>query len=66
MAQQIGSSIINEKLYNQNEGETMKTYAIFSKNRLEWTVLDTAACLYGFTTIPIYDTLGDENITYVF
>lgn len=27
---------------------------------------DIAANLYGFTTIPIYDTLGDENITYVF
>ncbi len=25
-----------------------------------------AACLFGLTTIPIYDTLGDENITYVF
>lgn len=37
----------------------MKMFAIFSKNRQEWSVLDTAACLYGLTTIPIYDTLGD-------
>lgn len=22
--------------------------------------------MYGYTTIPIYDTLGDENISYVF
>jgi len=44
----------------------MRMFAIFSKNRQEWTELDTAACLYRFTTIPIYDTLGDENITYVF
>jgi long-chain acyl-CoA synthetase len=41
-------------------------YGIFAKNRIEWTLTDIAACLYGFTTIPIYDTLGDENITYVF
>ena len=66
MAQQLGSAMANEKLYNQNEGEKMKMFGIFSKNRLEWTVADMAACLYCFTTIPIYDTLGDENITYVF
>ena len=41
-------------------------FGIFSKNRQEWTISDVAACLYGLTTIPIYDTLGDENITYVF
>jgi long-subunit acyl-CoA synthetase (AMP-forming) len=28
--------------------------------------VDIACCLYKLTTIPIYDTLGDENITYVF
>jgi len=39
---------------------------IFAKNRAEWTIVDIAASLYKFTTIPIYDTLGDENITYVF
>lgn len=39
---------------------------IFSKNRLEWTITDIAANLFNLTTIPIYDTLGDENITYVF
>jgi long-chain acyl-CoA synthetase len=25
-----------------------------------------ACWLYNLTTVPIYDTLGDENITYVF
>lgn len=44
----------------------MKLFGLFSKNRVEWTLSDIAASLYGFTTIPIYDTLGDENITYVF
>jgi long-chain acyl-CoA synthetase len=39
---------------------------IFSKNRWEWSIVDIACCLYKLTTIPIYDTLGDENITYVF
>jgi long-subunit acyl-CoA synthetase (AMP-forming) len=29
-------------------------------------MVDAACVLYNLTTIPIYDTLGDENITYVF
>ena len=41
-------------------------FGIYSKNRAEWTITDIAACLFGFTTIPLYDTLGNENITYVF
>ena len=36
---------------------------IHSKNRLEWVLLDVASCLYGFTIIPLYDTLGPENIS---
>jgi long-chain acyl-CoA synthetase len=39
---------------------------IFSKNRAEWSITDMAASLFKLTIIPIYDTLGDENITYVF
>jgi long-chain acyl-CoA synthetase len=38
---------------------------IFSKNRAEWAVVDVACILYKLVSIPIYDTLGDENITYV-
>jgi long-chain acyl-CoA synthetase len=48
------------------EGERLKMFGIFAKNRTEWTLTDIAANLFGLTTIPIYDTLGDENITYVF
>lgn len=44
----------------------MKFVGIFSRNRPEWTILDIACVLYGLVTIPIYDTLGDENISYVF
>lgn len=39
---------------------------IFSRNRPEWTIIDMASILYGYVTIPLYDTLGDENISYVF
>lgn len=43
----------------------MKLLGIFSKNRVEWGLTDMACLLFGITTIPLYDTLGDENITYV-
>lgn len=65
-AQEIGSGIIAERLFSVPEGEKLKVFGIFSKNRVEWTLTDIASSLYGLTTIPIYDTLGDENITYVF
>jgi|694.fasta_scaffold103057_3 long-chain acyl-CoA synthetase len=58
--------MIAEKLFSVPEGEKLKLFGIFSKNRAEWTITDIAANLFGMTTIPIYDTLGDENITYVF
>ena len=65
-AHQIGSAMIAERLFSVPEGEKLKLFGIFSKNRAEWTITDIAANLFGLTTIPIYDTLGDENITYVF
>jgi long-chain acyl-CoA synthetase len=43
----------------------MRFIAVFSKNRVEWTLLDLACVLFGFTLVPIYDTLGPENIPYV-
>lgn len=65
-AKSIGSGIINQKLYCHPEGEKFKFVAIFSKNRPEWTLVDVGCLFYGITTIPIYDTLGDENISFVF
>jgi long-chain acyl-CoA synthetase len=65
-AHHIGSGIIQEKMFNIPEGETLKLLGIFSKNRVEWGLTDYACLLFGITTIPLYDTLGDENISYVF
>ena len=57
--------MMNQKLYSTPEGEKLKLVGIFSKNRIEWGITDWACLLYSCTTIPLYDTLGDENITYV-
>lgn len=62
----VASGIIHEQLFSQPEGESLKFVGLFSRNRPEWTIVDIACLLYGLTTVPIYDTLGDENISYVF
>ena len=36
----------------------MKLIGIFAKNRYEWMVVDVLCCLYGLTSVPLYDTLG--------
>lgn len=46
-------------------GMKMRFIAIFAKNRPEWTLVDLACILYGYVLVPIYDTLGPENIPYV-
>lgn len=42
----------------------MKLIGIYSRNRYEWFVTDWACVLFGMTTVPLYDTLGVENLTY--
>ena len=37
---------------------------IHSKNRFEWVLISLASALYGMTIIPLYDTLGQDNITH--
>jgi long-subunit acyl-CoA synthetase (AMP-forming) len=55
----LGSAIVNEQLYNTDEGSDFKFVGIFSKNRAEWSVVDIACVLFKLVSIPIYDTLGD-------
>lgn len=38
---------------------------IFSKNRKEWTIVDIACVLFRMTTVPLYDTLGEEGISHI-
>lgn len=38
---------------------------IHAKNREEWIIADMANALYGFSMVPLYDTLGPETIGYV-
>uniref|UniRef100_A0A8C5CWN4 Long-chain-fatty-acid--CoA ligase n=1 Tax=Gadus morhua TaxID=8049 RepID=A0A8C5CWN4_GADMO len=38
---------------------------IFSQNRPEWTITELACYTYSLVSVPLYDTLGLEAITYI-
>ena len=42
----------------------MEFVGVYSKNRYEWFMFDWACVLFGITSVPLYDTLGFENLTY--
>lgn len=43
----------------------MKVIGIFAKNRFEWMLVDMACSIFGFTVVPLYITLGLENLSYI-
>jgi long-chain acyl-CoA synthetase len=42
----------------------MEFVGVYSKNRYEWLIFDWACVLFGLTSVPLYDTLGVENLSY--
>jgi long-chain acyl-CoA synthetase len=42
----------------------MRLIGIYSKNRFEWLVSDWACIIFGLTTVPLYDTLGIDNLSF--
>lgn len=38
---------------------------LYSKNRMEWTITDLAGSAYGYTLVPLYDTLGPDSLKYI-
>lgn len=65
----FGSGTINLNLAaekSQYLNYNLKLISIYAKNSREWVIIDTACCIYGITTIPIYDTLGEEATDHTF
>jgi len=59
----FGSGLVNLSLVSEiNEWNNMslKFCGIYAKNCLEYCLLDIGCTLYGITSVPIYDTLGEE------
>jgi len=44
----------------------LKPIGISAKNREEWIIFDAANCLYGFTSIPFYESITPEIASFVF
>lgn len=52
-----------EQDYN---GKVLRTVGIYSKNREEWSLTDFACWMTTVTSVPLYDTLGEDSICWTF
>jgi long-chain acyl-CoA synthetase len=41
-------------------------FGIYSQSCVEFVLCEIAAIMYGFTTVPVYDTLGEDAMVYIF
>ncbi|XP_010896712.2 long-chain-fatty-acid--CoA ligase 1 [Esox lucius] len=60
-AENLGSALLHwghSKTKNQFVG-------IFAQNRPEWTISDLACYTYSLVPVPLYDTLGNEAISFI-
>ncbi|KRX11081.1 hypothetical protein PPERSA_05190 [Pseudocohnilembus persalinus] len=66
-AKELGSGILNLNLapeINDYKDYKLKMVGIYAKNIPEWMILDVASYHYGFTVVPLYDTLGLDTISF--
>ena len=69
IATNIGSGMINLELYEDKQqfrDYNLRFVAIYAKNSAEWLLTDIANNLYNVTSLPIYDTLGEEGTGHMF
>ncbi|KAJ3357616.1 Long-chain-fatty-acid--CoA ligase 6 [Allomyces javanicus] len=55
----LGSGLAQRGLNRQDP------VGLYSINRPEWSLGQQASYMYAYTTVPLYDTLGDEAIEYI-
>ena len=71
VSNQLGSGMVNygfspkptKPLY---ENHSPQLIAVWSANTAAYVQFDAACALYGFTSVPIYETLGAEAIDFMF
>lgn len=65
----LGNGIISQGLAPERreyKNFALKMIAVYSKNSVPYILLDAMACVYGLTTVPIYDTLGEDATEFIF
>ncbi|KAM5192103.1 long-chain-fatty-acid--CoA ligase 1 isoform 1-T4 [Mantella aurantiaca] len=60
-AEYVGSALLHRGYKPSSE----QFIGIFSQNRPEWTIAELSCYTYSMVTVPLYDTLGAEAITYI-
>eukprot|EP00921_Rhytidocystis_pertsovi_P017397 GHVQ01027372.1.p1 GENE.GHVQ01027372.1~~GHVQ01027372.1.p1 ORF type:complete len:647 (+),score=60.20 GHVQ01027372.1:371-2311(+) len=74
LVQACGSGLVNLELCPEEEfdipsgalySDKLRFIGINSKNREEWTIMDIASNAFGITSVPLYDTLGDEAAEFI-
>eukprot|EP00826_Nyctotherus_ovalis_P056084 TRINITY_DN750_c0_g2_i6.p1 TRINITY_DN750_c0_g2~~TRINITY_DN750_c0_g2_i6.p1 ORF type:complete len:586 (+),score=120.93 TRINITY_DN750_c0_g2_i6:538-2295(+) len=48
------------------KGSELKLVGIYSRTREEWLLTDFACWMSSITNVPLYDTLGEESICWIF
>ncbi len=69
MAERIGSALIKMNVIHEISDwrdYSLKIFGIYSISSQYFLIADLAAIIYGFTTVPIYDTLGEEATEFIF
>lgn len=68
MSKHFGAGMVHLNLapeVNEYSDFKLRLVGIYSKNREEWSLADIGCgMLYGMTLVPLYDTLGPENLNY--
>uniref|UniRef100_A0A8C2G3A6 Long-chain-fatty-acid--CoA ligase n=1 Tax=Cyprinus carpio TaxID=7962 RepID=A0A8C2G3A6_CYPCA len=60
-AENLGSAFLHKG--HSKDGDPY--IGIFSRNRPEWTISELACYTYSLISVPLYDTLGTEAISYI-
>uniref|UniRef100_A0A672PAB8 Arachidonate--CoA ligase n=1 Tax=Sinocyclocheilus grahami TaxID=75366 RepID=A0A672PAB8_SINGR len=60
-AENLGSAFLHKG--HSKDGDPY--IGIFSQNRPEWTISELACYTYSLISVPLYDTLGTEAISYI-
>lgn len=60
-AENLGSAF----LHKGHSKDSDPYIGIFSQNRPEWTISELACYTYSLISVPLYDTLGTEAISYI-
>lgn len=73
LALRVGSALMDLDLVPElsfpdepfHGARALRQLALFSKNRVEWLVMEQAANAFGITLVPLYDTLGADAMRFI-